>query len=309
MGVLVECEGLKKRFGKKQAVKGIDLSIDEHDIFGLIGPNGAGKSTLIKMMTGLIWPDEGWVSINGYDVHEEHMNAMHKVGAIIEWPAFIPYLTARQNLQMLSGGSGEEFEKELEDVADFVNMKGNLDRKILGFSTGMKQRMGIALSLIPKSRFVILDEPTNGLDPNGIAEVRDIIKERNDKFGTTIVLSSHLLGEIESICNKIAIVHNGEVVVCGNIQELLKGRRYVTVRSDNSEKAFDIIREKIKTENLPGKDPSMNNGTVRFEVTENCAADVNTALVNSGIRVSHISCDAQTLEQYFAEITGGQTDV
>ncbi len=308
MSVLVECEGLKKRFGRKEAVRGIDLEIEEHDVFGLIGPNGAGKSTLIKMMTGLIWPDEGSVTINGYDVHNEHSKAMENVGAIIEWPSFIPYLSARENLEMLSGGCGEDFQRELAEVVAFVNMTANLDRKIGNFSTGMKQRMGIALSLIPQSKFVILDEPTNGLDPNGITEIRQIISERNKKFGTTILLCSHLLGEIESVCNKMAIVHDGQIALAGPIDELLNTNGRILVRTDNNLKAVDIIKDSFP-QTIGLTIPSEKKDEIYIDTGEDIAADINSSLVGQGVRVSHISYVKPSLEEFFNDVTGGQTDV
>lgn len=300
--MLVECTGLKKCYGTKQALAGIDLSVAEGDVLGLLGPNGAGKSTLIKLMTGLIWPTDGSVSIHGHDVHSEHARALEQVGAIIEWPTFIPYLTARQNLAILTGGHGADFEGRMKEVMDFVEMTPNLDNRVERFSTGMRQRLGIALALLPQSRFVILDEPTNGLDPNGIAEVRQILKDSNKRFGTTILLCSHLLQEVEQVCDKVAILHNGEIAAQGTLESFLSDHGLLRIVATPKETAVQVLEElQIETRE--------EEGSLLATTPADQAAEINAALVRGGCAVSHISHQRRSLADAFHQITGGQTDV
>ncbi|MHC4873307.1 MAG: ABC transporter ATP-binding protein [Planctomycetota bacterium] len=306
---IVSCKGVTKFYGKKLAVDNIDLELNEHDIFGLIGPNGAGKSTLIKMMTGLVFPTEGNITIQGYDVSDDHLKAMKNIGAIIEWPAFIPYLTARQNLHILSGGSGSEFDKKMNHVVDFVNMLPNLDKRVECFSTGMKQRLGIALALLPDSKFVILDEPTNGLDPNGIVEIRNILRDYNEQYGTTILLSSHLLNEVEQICSKIAIIHNGKIVAFGKIADLLQSRETISLLAEPFDKSLELLKNARQEGKLPIDKIIDNKPEIKLEVTDKCSADINDLLVKNNCRVSQISINKMQLEDFFAEITEGKTDV
>ena len=207
--MLIQTFSVTKRYGRKTVLEDVSFGLDTGEVVGLIGPNGAGKSTLIKLISGLIYPTSGKVMVNGYDVHSQHKIAFRNFGAIIEWPSFYADLTARQNLDLLSGGSGAAYQERLKDVISLVGMERHLNSKVNTFSTGMKQRLGIALALLPDSRVIILDEPTNGLDPGGIVEIREIIREFNRRYGTTVLVSSHLLGEIEQICDKIALIADG----------------------------------------------------------------------------------------------------
>ncbi|MEI3001148.1 MAG: ABC transporter ATP-binding protein [Victivallis sp.] len=196
----VECFCLTKRYGRRVVLDDVSLEINDGGVTGLIGPNGAGKSTLIKLITGLIWPTEGFVLVDGFDAHREHTKAMRRIGAVIEWPAFIPDLSARANLDIFSGGHGRAYREKRAEILRFMELESVLDRKVGSFSTGMRQRLGITLALLPDSEFIILDEPTNGLDPAGIVEIRQIIREYNRQFGVSVMVSSHLLSEVEQIC-------------------------------------------------------------------------------------------------------------
>ena len=207
----VECFCLTKRYGRKTALEDVSLEINDGGVTGLIGPNGAGKSTLIKLITGLIWPTEGFVLVDGYDAHREHVKAMRRIGAIIEWPSFIPDLTAGMNLDLFSGGHGKQYRAKRNEILRFMELESVLDRKVGAFSTGMKQRLGITLALLPDSEFIILDEPTNGLDPAGIVEIRQIIREYNRRFGVSVMVSSHLLSEVEQICDNLILIDDGKL--------------------------------------------------------------------------------------------------
>ena len=303
------CQNLTKTYGKKVAVDRVDLEIHDQDIVGLLGPNGAGKSTLIKMMTGLVWPTSGSVKIGEHDVHADHPRAMQQVGAIIEWPAFIPYLTARRNLQILSGAGGAGYDARLQQVMDLVNMTPNLDKRVDRFSTGMKQRLGIALALLPQNRFVILDEPTNGLDPNGIEEVRQILHTSNRTLGTTILLSSHMLSEVEQVCNKVAVIHRGKIVAAGPIEELLSGSGELLIRADPLEKAEQLLGSMAADSDTPVQGVSVVDGILHVQTPEASVARINVLLVNQECQVSYLQWQKRSLAEFFNQVTDGETDV
>lgn len=297
------CENLSKRFGRKTAVDKASFDINSGDVLGLIGPNGAGKTTLLKMITGLIWPDSGSVKICGYDVYQQHKHAMANIGAIIEWPAFHEELTARTNLKILSGGYGKAYENKLSEIAEFIDIKGYLDQKVGGFSTGMKQRLGIALALLPDSKFIILDEPTNGLDPGGIIEIRSIVKEYNRQFGTTILITSHMLGEIENVCSKIVIINKGQIVASGAMTDLLENETCIEVVPDNVPESIKLIQGAVNEGRLPVKFIGDCKDKIQLEVTEPCAGEVNTLLVKNGIVVRALNTKRKNLESFFMEKT------
>ena len=241
----IECQNLSKSYGKKEIIKDICVNIREGVITGLIGPNGAGKSTLIKLITGLVHPTSGCVLVDGYDSSSEHINAMHRLGAVVEWPSFYPDLTARQNLMILSGGCGKNYLEKVEEVTGFLNVRDVLDRKVNTFSTGMKQRLGIALAMLPDSKYIILDEPANGLDPAGIVEIRNLICECNRRAGITVLVSSHLLSEMELICDDVIMIVDGRLKAAGSLDTLLKSAiRYRVVTPDDS-KCAGFLKQKF----------------------------------------------------------------
>ena len=301
--MILSCENLSKRFGRKLAVDGASFDIDSGDILGLIGPNGAGKSTLLKMIVGLIWPSSGSVTVCGYDVYRQHRQAMANLGAIIEWPAFHAELSARTNLKILSGGQGKEYEHRLEEIAEFIDIKSYLDQKVGSFSTGMKQRLGIALALLPDSRFIILDEPTNGLDPGGIIEIRSIVREYNRQFGTTILITSHMLGEIENICSKVVIINEGKIIAFGAMSELLENETCVELVADKIPESAAFLQHTADEGSLPITFVENCYDKIRLEVSRPCAAEVNALLVENGFKISSLQTKRKDLESFFMEKT------
>lgn len=301
----IKCESLTKYFGRKAALQDISVEITDHKVTGLLGPNGAGKSTLIKLITGLLYPDSGFVSIDGSDVHGEHQKAMAHLGAIIEYPNFYADLSARRNLAILSGGHGKLYEEKVAVVTEFLNIKKVLDKKVGTFSTGMKQRLGIALALLPDSRYIILDEPANGLDPAGIVEIRKLIKEYNRQFGITVLVSSHLLGEMEMICDDAILLVNGQLKAAGNLKELLSQQNYVTVKVDRMQDFYNFLQQ-AHNKKLFWIDSAAEPQPecLSFKVP----AGVDPALVSreifqAGFNISHFSCAHQKLEDFFLQST------
>lgn len=295
----VECFCLTKRYGRKVALEDVSLEINDGGVTGLIGPNGAGKSTLIKLITGLIWPTEGFVLVDGYDAHREHVKAMRRIGAVIEWPSFIPDLSAGKNLDIFSGGHGKKYRAKRDEILRFMELDSVLDRKVGAFSTGMKQRLGITLALLPDSEFIILDEPTNGLDPAGIVEIRQIIREYNRRFGVSVMVSSHLLSEVEQICDNLILIDRGKLKAWGGIRELLCERPRLRIRVDRPAAAAELLR---------GRDTvvvEISADEIFIEIEAEQAGGVNRTLVEAGFSVSHLAVERQTLESFFLQETGG----
>ena len=300
----IRITNLSKCFGSRPVLRDVSLSVERGDVMGLIGPNGAGKSTLLKAITGLIWPTAGTVTVNGFDVHREHPQAMRKLGAVIEWPSFHPDLSARWNLKVFSGGHGPAYEKRSRELLRFVGMDSAADRRVGTFSTGMKQRLGIVLALLPDSDLIILDEPTNGLDPGGIVEIRQLIRQLNRDFGTTVLVSSHLLGEMEQICDKIALLSQGTLIACGGLQELLKAPPQLCVHCRQPALARRLLQE--AGELAPRSIVVTSDRELRLEyaATADCdrlAGLVNARLVHGGVEVTHLSVAAANLETFFLE--------
>lgn len=299
--MILRCERLGKRYGRRAVLADVSLEVRQGEVLGLLGPNGAGKSTLIKLMTGLIWPTSGRVLVHGHDVHGEHAQAMARLGAIIEWPAFLPELTARQNLAMLSGGYGADYRRRQEEIVALVGMTAHLDRRVSTYSTGMKQRLGIALALLPDSELVILDEPTNGLDPNGMVEMRELIRKFNRELGVTVLVSSHLLGEIEQICHRVAILHQGRLRCCESLEQLLARRASGwQLRCDAPAAAVERLR-------AAGREAAVaDDGAVWLEGCDAAgAAAANRLLNEAGFQVWHLACRQPTLEEFFlSEVQG-----
>lgn len=218
MALLLMTEDLGKRFGKRWAVSGVNLQVAEGDILGLLGPNGAGKSTIIRMLTGLIQPTRGKIRFRD---RKYNKLPRENIRALIEVPAFYEYLSAWENLKIFARLSGIEDDGMIADSLHKVGLYERRYDKVKTYSQGMKQRLGIAQAIMDKAELVILDEPTNGLDPKGIREIRDLIRELNTKEGMTFIISSHLLLEIEGLCNRVVILQEGKILAQGLIRELL----------------------------------------------------------------------------------------
>jgi ABC-2 type transport system ATP-binding protein len=213
---MILIENLRKKFGERVAVENLSLSIERGSLFGLLGHNGAGKSTTIGMMLGQVIPDSGRVLIGGHDVRRERAAALRLVGAIFETPAFYDYLSGRRNLEILCSYSGDVPRDELNRVVELVRLGKRIDDPVKVYSHGMRQRLALAQALLPRPQVLILDEPSEGLDPEGIYEMRELIQKLHREFGLTILVCSHLLAEVEQICPKVAIMRNGKMLFHGD---------------------------------------------------------------------------------------------
>ena len=224
MGIVLETRGLTKRFGDLLAVDHVDLRIEEGELFGFLGPNGAGKTTTISMIAGLLYPTEGQVFVMGQEISPTRTEGLRQAGILLPPPGFLPYLSARENLRLLAQIYPNVDDNRVEEVLSMLGLQEAASRKVKGYSTGMRQRLGLAAALLHRPRLLVLDEPTSGLDPIGMKEMRELLRTLADE-GTTIFLSSHLLHEVEQICDRVAILDHGQVLAVGYVRELLKGKR------------------------------------------------------------------------------------
>lgn len=291
--IAIEIRDLHKAFGGKPAVMGVSFTVERGEIFGLLGHNGAGKSTTLGVLLGQVYPDQGEAFVGGISVQRHRAQALAKVGAIFEAPRFYDYLSGWKNLQIFTSYSAAVPRKELEEAVAFVGLSPRIHDKVGTYSQGMRQRLGLAQALVPAPNVVLLDEPTNGLDPEGIAEMRELIQRLNRERGITVLFCSHLLSEVEQLCNRVAILNQGRMLYQGRWQELApKGTRF-----------------RIEADPWPAARGLLNGATIIREDSERVIelppgddiADVVAQLVGGGVKVRAIEPERQTLEQLYLE--------
>jgi ABC-2 type transport system ATP-binding protein len=218
---ILELKNLTKHFGRIEAVSDLNLILEKGEIFGFLGPNGAGKTTTIKMIAGLIRPTSGWIKINGYDVNRDHIPALQTVGLIIESPAFYDHLSARKNLELFGYLHGKIDSKRIDYLLELMGLDSRAQDKTAHYSTGMRQRLAIAAALLHHPKLVILDEPTSGLDPAGRREIRNLLPRLTQEEGITVFLSSHILPEVEQVCQRVGVINHGRLVAVGEVRDLI----------------------------------------------------------------------------------------
>lgn len=300
--VVLHTENLSKRYKQRWAVNGLTLTVRRGEVFGFLGPNGAGKSTTIRMLLSLVTPTAGNVQLFGMPLRGRRNEALARVGGLVERPDFYLYLTARRNLEIVAALKGGT--PHIDEVLSIVGLAERAGDKVKSYSHGMKQRLGIAQALLGWPEFIILDEPTSGLDPQGIKEVRELILRLSTERGITILLSSHLLHEIEQVASTMAIVNRGELLVQGSVRELLHaGGNIIRVDARPQENALPVIRALGFVQSAEIRDDQIS---VVMPV-EQCAA-LNEALVRAGIAV-HALAPKRSLEEYFLALTEGSSDV
>lgn len=295
--VILSVINLSKSFGKRKAVDSLSFEIKEGEIFGFLGPNGAGKSTAIRSMLALIKPDSGDIEIFNKSVGKYKNSALSDVGALVERPDFYEYLSAYTNLSILATMDRVPKSRILE-VLEIVGLVDRRDDKVKAFSQGMKQRLGIAQALLSNPKLLILDEPTNGLDPRGMKEVRDLIRKLT-KEGITILLSSHLLHEVEQVCSTMAIINLGKLIKIGSVHDLLnESDTFVTeIKAEPLDKTRKILDE-LKFISFVEE----NNGVFKIKIANNDLSRLTRNLVNADIDVSAI-IPRTSLEDYFLSLT------
>jgi ABC-2 type transport system ATP-binding protein len=298
----IETRGLTKRFGARTAVDGVDLLVPRACAFGFLGPNGAGKTTMIRMLLGLTGPSDGEMRLLGHPVPAERDIALRRVGAIVEDPRFHPYLTGRENLRIVAAVRGPETDARIAPALARVGLSERADEKVKRYSLGMRQRLGVARCLLADPQLLILDEPTNGLDPGGIQEFREMIRALVEQEGRTVFLSSHLLDEVEKICDAAAIVDRGTVLTQGPIAELAEGggRHELIVGVDDADSALGILAESDLVLEAHRSDEGLR---VVLAFAPDTAAEINALLVSAGLSVNRLEPVRHSLEHRFLEIT------
>ena len=294
----LETRDLTKRFGSRTAVDRLSLRVERGDIYGFLGPNGAGKSTTLRMLLGLVRPTSGVVRFPLPAGTWEYLRARSRVGAIIETPAFYENISGRRNLQLLASLSGGVKKKRVEEVLEIVELSDRARDPVKVYSYGMRQRLGIAQALLPTPELIILDEPTNGLDPQGIQETRKLIRRLRDDMRLTVLLSSHLLTEIEQLCNRVGIIHEGRLLYEGGPEALVTPSKVYSVRVDDLSTAFELLTT------LSGVTVSRNGDSVlRIDANDESIAAVNALLVSKQIKVYELSPAQESLEEAFLRLT------
>lgn len=294
---IVRVEQLTKRIGSKTLVENISFEVKKGEVVGLLGPNGAGKTTLMRMMVGMISMTEGEVWIDGQSVKQEFEGTAMKIGAVIENPEFYPFLSGYENLTYFGRMQGNVTEERIDEVVQLLGMGQVIDRKVKAYSLGMRQRLGIAQALVHNPDVLILDEPTNGLDPSGIHEMRMYIKKIAHEQGKAVLVSSHLLSEVELMCDRVIIIQHGEYVATQNIQRNENEEMdMIHIRVDDVKQATELLKH----------DVTIQDNELIMIVKNEEIPDVIRTLTEQGIRIYRVYEERKTLEEKFLELTGGK---
>lgn len=302
--IILQTRKLGKRYGDRWAVRDLDLTVHRGDVFGFLGPNGAGKSTSIRMFLSLVRPTSGSVELFGLSLREHRSAVLARVGGLVERADFYLYLSAWSNLRILANLIGVTGGRAIDRVLDIVGLSSRAHDRVKSFSHGMKQRLGLAGALLGAPEFVILDEPTTGLDPQGIKEVRELVRRLATEEGMTVFLSSHLLAEIEQLATSMAIINNGALVVQGNVRELVQGASgIVMIEASPVDRALEVLRA------TPfGATARASGAEIHVRMPADEVPAVNAALVAAGVAVRSL-VPRRSLEEYFLNITEGTSEI
>ena len=293
---VLEVRKINKTFGKKHILKNVSLSINEGEILGFIGPNGAGKTTTIKLILGLQSIDSGEVYINGYDLTKDFSKAIEKVGAIVENPDCYMYLTGRKNLELIANMYDNITSSKIDELVKLVGLENRINDKVNKYSLGMRQRLGIAAALINDPNLLILDEPTNGLDPEGIKELRDLLKDLAKNKKIAILISSHNLMELQNFCTDVCIIRNGEVIDQKKMKDFRKTKESEYIFEVNDIKLIDKVVEKYDV---------IGEKRVKFKIEKENVPAMIEKMVSNGIKVYEVIARDMSLEEAFLTKTGG----
>jgi len=299
--VAIRIENLHKQFGRRrskrvQAVKNLNLEVTAGQVYGFLGPNGAGKTTTIRMLLDLIRPNQGDVYLFGKHVQRERA-VLSRVGSMVEGAAFYGFLTGRRNLEVFALTSNIDLpDSRFEKVLTLVDMQERSARRVKGYSTGMKQRLGIAAAMLTDPDLLILDEPTNGLDPNGIAEMRRLIRRLVDEHGKTVFLSSHQLGEVEQTCDRVAIINQGELLREGSVADLVSEKAQYRIRAEPLDQAAAVLSAR-------GAVVTQADDALLVAVQREDIPVILQKLVENGVQVYEVCPHRQTLEDFYLSVT------
>jgi ABC-type multidrug transport system ATPase subunit len=293
---IIEVSHLVKHYGKFEAVKDVSFDVYRGDVYGFLGPNGAGKSTTIRTILSLIRPTSGSIRLFGKPLETHRNEILRKIGCIVEKPDFYKYLSAEKNLEIFARISGADVNrKQIHEIIEFVGLKGREKDKLGGFSHGMKQRLGIAQTLIHDPELIILDEPTTGLDPMGIIDIRNLILQLKNEKNKTVLLSSHILSEIELIANRMVIISKGKTMVQGRVRDLLNAQDLIVAFSTGDNKAAGAVLQQM------GIPYSIEAQTLLVQIAQENIPEINSKLVDNNIKVYSIEAKRK-LEDYFLKL-------
>jgi ABC-type multidrug transport system ATPase subunit len=297
---VIVTEGLTKRYGRVLAVEGVDLDVRPGDRYGLLGPNGSGKTTLVRMLLGLVFATSGTIRVLDRPIPRKVGEVLPHVGAMVEGPGAYPHLSGRTNLMLFDaagpGGPRRDRRQRVGEVLERVGLAGIDRRPVKAYSLGMRQRLGLAAALLRKPQLLILDEPTNGLDPRGIREIRDLLTEVN-QAGTTVFLSSHLLAEVEALCTRVGVMDRGHLVIQEDLASLRGPTGRVALTTADPDRVVALLNGGV-----------VHRDGQRLVVRHADPAELNARLVADGIRVAEIGPERRTLEQVVLEATTGSSD-
>ena len=296
--IVLRTVGLTRRYGRILALEGLDLEVRRGRVYGFLGPNGAGKTTAISLILGLIRPTAGHVEMFGLDARTHLSEALHRTGAILEGQAYYPLLSARDNLRVWSALAGGVSDGRIDEVIDLVGLSGRAGDKVRTYSQGMKQRLGLAAALMHDPELLVLDEPTNGLDPAGMREFRELIRELGSQ-GKTVFVSSHLLGEVEQMCDDVGIVKSGRLLTQGSVAEMLGGGQTLEMRVTDEDAAMRVLGALDFVSNVRQSD-----GRVVVDAPPERAADLSRALGEAQVWLYELRPRESSLEEVFLEVTG-----
>ena len=299
----LKIENLCKSFGKRQIIKNISFEVNRGEVYGFLGPNGSGKTTTIKMVLGLLAIDSGRVEIGGFDRQKQFEKAMSQVGGVVENPDTYNYLTARKNLEVYARARGTVDQKRIDEVLQLVGLQNRAGDRVKRYSLGMKQRLGIAQAIVHRPQVLVLDEPTNGLDPNGIRELRDLLKHLAHEENLAVLVSSHLLSEMQLMCDRVCIIENGSILRVEELGALMhekKDTHYHFVLRPAFQ-AIGALREAVGDEAIV----SQSNDSFELKIEEEQVPRLVAKMVQSGVDVMTVQPIQRTLEDSFIEITKG----
>jgi ABC-2 type transport system ATP-binding protein len=304
MEPVISLNNVTKRFGQNVAVDSVTIDVPRGQCFAWLGPNGCGKTTLIRMVLGLARASAGSIQVRGLSVPGETQQALSRVGAIVEEPRFYPYLTGQKNLEIWAAHQGPEARKQIAPSLDRVGLTSRKDDKVGGYSLGMRQRLGVARALLNDPELLVLDEPTNGLDPAGLQEFRNMIKELV-REGRSVFISSHILNEVELMADHLAIIEKGKVLTHGSLEDLKRGGTHaIAVRTTDVEAAEPLLRALPFAQNVVRKGTDTLDVKVQ-EIQDDMLLQTGRELFSAGIGVIELRKEGETLERRFLELTGG----
>jgi ABC-2 type transport system ATP-binding protein len=301
---MLRVEKLEKRFGRVNALKGIDIVLEKPGVYGFLGPNGAGKTTTFKLIGGLLRPTNGRILIAGIDVMAETAKAVSKLGILFDQPAYYPFLTGRENLSVFNRWMGLGDSDRAGRLLEMVGLGGAGDRKVGGYSWGMKRRLGIAAALLGDPAILLFDEPTNGLDPAGIADMRKLLPRLAWEEQRIVLLSSHRMEEVSQICDHVTIINRGEIAASGTPAELSTGQPWIEIESPDADRAVRLLEES----GLVGDIKRRSAAVIDVLSTGNSASSINAFLVEKGLEVTGVREKRESLEDIFFRLTGGGDD-